>query len=234
MFAESLYAEPQGFRRGWTTLASFALEALFVAALLVAPLIYTQNLPKFGSVASLVLPVLTPAPPIEHPQARTPVPVSNFSGRQLMTPRSIPDAVSQIQDVVPPAVDFNGVGSATGVRGFPGGTASWMPVVPVAPPPAITHPARVSRMMEGYLVRKVEPVYPVAAKLLHIQGQVVVQAIISREGTIERVQVLSGNPILANAARQAITQWRYLPYKLNGDPVEVETQITVNFVMPGQ
>jgi protein TonB len=85
--------------------------------------------------------------------------------------------------------------------------------------------------MEGNLIHRVEPLYPVIAKQLHLQGAVVLKAIISREGNIERVEVASGPTLLVRAARDAVQQWKYRPYLLNGDPVEVETQITVTFVL---
>lgn len=232
MFAESPYVGLDGPRRRWAALASVGLEALMVGALLLVPLIYTQSLPHFLSSAPLMMPIIgdTQAPP-EHTQPRTPAPVSNLPGDHLITPSIIPHTVENIQETAPPQVDFSGVAEGTGVRGVPGGTGLFASNVPVSPPP-VARPVIVSRMMEGYLTQQVQPIYPTAAKLLHLQGQVVVRAIISREGTIEHMQVLSGNALLANAARQAIAQWRYRPYKLNGEAVEVETQITVNFVMP--
>ena len=88
-------------------------------------------------------------------------------------------------------------------------------------------------MMEGNLVYKVQPVYPPLARAARIQGTVMLRAIISRTGTIENLQVISGHPLLVRAATDAVLQWRYRPYVLNGDPVEVETQVTVNFSLPG-
>jgi protein TonB len=86
-------------------------------------------------------------------------------------------------------------------------------------------------MMEGNLIRRVEPQYPVIAKQLGVQGAVILKAIISRDGNIERVEVASGQTLLARAARDAVQQWKYRPYLLNGEPIEVETEITVNFVL---
>ena len=88
-------------------------------------------------------------------------------------------------------------------------------------------------MMEGNLIHRVQPDYPPLARQARIQGQVVLRAMISREGTIENLQVLSGHPMLVQAAVDAVRQWRYRPYVLNGEPVEVETQVTVNFVLSG-
>ncbi len=88
-------------------------------------------------------------------------------------------------------------------------------------------------MMEGNLIYRVEPEYPAIARLAHIQGAVVLHAIIGKEGKIENLQAVSGPPLLIRAALDAVRQWRYRPYLLNGDPVEVETQVTVNFILAG-
>lgn len=85
--------------------------------------------------------------------------------------------------------------------------------------------------MEGYLVHKVEPAYPPMARTARIQGPVELRAIISKEGTIENLRVVSGHPMLAQAALDAVRQWRYRPYILNGAPVEVETEVIVKFVL---
>jgi protein TonB len=88
-------------------------------------------------------------------------------------------------------------------------------------------------MMEGNLIHRVQPEYPQLARQARIQGTVVLRAIISRDGKIENLQVLSGHPLLAPAAIEAVRQWRYRPYLLNDQPVEVETRVTVNFTLSG-
>jgi protein TonB len=88
-------------------------------------------------------------------------------------------------------------------------------------------------MNEGDLVRKIVPTYPPLARSARIQGTVVLHAMISKQGTIENLRLLSGHPLLAPAAIDAVRQWRYRPYILNNEPVEVETQITVNFSLAG-
>jgi protein TonB len=88
-------------------------------------------------------------------------------------------------------------------------------------------------MMEGNLIQRVQPVYPVLARQARIQGTVVLRAVISREGTIEKLQVASGPPLLVQAAIDAVRQWRYRLYLLNNEPVEVDSQVTVNFVLSG-
>lgn len=88
-------------------------------------------------------------------------------------------------------------------------------------------------MLAGSLVHRVQPEYPYPAKMAHVRGQVVLAAVIGKEGTIENLRVIAGHPLLARAAIEAVSRWRYRPYILNGEPVEVETQIMVNFTLGG-
>lgn len=91
---------------------------------------------------------------------------------------------------------------------------------------------RVSRsVMEANLLHKVDPHYPAEARNKHIHGDVILLATISKEGNITELKVVSGHPLLADAAREAVKQWKYTPFTLNGRPVEVETVITVRFEM---
>ena len=86
-------------------------------------------------------------------------------------------------------------------------------------------------MLEGSLIRRVQPSYPALARAARIQGQVVLAAVISKAGTIENLRTITGHPLLVPAAVEAVSQWRYRPYILNGEVIEVETQITVNFIL---
>ena len=88
-------------------------------------------------------------------------------------------------------------------------------------------------MAVSNLIHKVDPVYPAIAKAAKIQGTVVLQAVISKDGSIENLHLISGHPMLAPAAIDAVKQWKYKPYFLNGEPVEVETTINVNFTLAG-
>lgn len=101
--------------------------------------------------------------------------------------------------------------------------------VPQQPPQMVKVSQGVS---QGLLLKRVQPVYPAQAMQIRIQGAVQLQAVISKEGNITNVKVLSGDSILARAAVEAVRQWKYKPYYLNGDPVEIQTQITVNFKLP--
>jgi TonB family protein len=82
---------------------------------------------------------------------------------------------------------------------------------------------------QGLLIKRVQPKYPAAALAVRTQGAVQIEATINKEGNVTNLKVLSGDPVLARAALEAVRQWRYKPYYLDGNPVEIETQITVNF-----
>ena len=241
MFADSLIESnwARTSRRGWTTLASFALQIAVVAMLLTVPLIYTEALPQLILLASpgMVAPApLPPSPPVSA-RPSTPHSQSNLSGVHLLQPPSIPRAIADIRESSPPVqpdLGAPGVLDGTGDRrlaGVLGSTGN--PLAAVAPPPATpaSRPRPVSVIMEGYLVHKVEPAYPPMARTARIQGPVELRAIISKEGTIENLRVVSGHPMLAQAALAAVRQWRYRPYILNGAPVEVETEVIVKFVL---
>ncbi|HKC71784.1 MAG TPA: energy transducer TonB, partial [Terriglobales bacterium] len=112
-------------------------------------------------------------------------------------------------------------------------------IVNLAPPapvprPAVSAPLPISQgVAQGFLVHQVKPVYPPLARQARIQGAVLLQAIIGKDGSIENLRLVSGHPMLAPAAIEAVRQWRYRPYTLNRAPVEVQTEITVNFVLGG-
>jgi protein TonB len=98
--------------------------------------------------------------------------------------------------------------------------------------PAPKQPLKMSSgVMEAALIRQVQPEYPRTARNIHLGGDVVLHAIIGSDGSVRELQVMSGNPILAQAALAAVRQWRYRPTMLSGEPVEVDTTITVHFVL---
>ena len=98
---------------------------------------------------------------------------------------------------------------------------------------AAVKPLRVSHWAEGNIIYRVQPSYPPIARLARVQGTVELRAIISKAGKIENLVVVSGPPTLVKSAIEAVRQWRYRPYLLNNEPIEVETEITVNFVLSG-
>jgi protein TonB len=243
MFADSLLDSQWANRshRGWTTLASFAMQALAVAAVLALPLIYTEGLPKLQllSMSAPIGPPPGPPPPTgaRHP-AMNPTDTNMFHGI-VVAPPTIPTTIERVDDggsapEAPPCVFCvqGGTGPGSSTNSVINSIGNSMTVAP-PPPPPVAHPLRISHMMEGNLIYRVQPIYPPLARAARIQGTVMLRAIISRTGTIENLQVMSGHPMLVGAAIDAVRQWRYRPYILNGDPVEVETQVTVNFSLTG-
>jgi protein TonB len=110
-------------------------------------------------------------------------------------------------------------------------------VAAVAPPPP--KPAAPTRVKQGgnvtaaSILNQTRPVYPALARQARIQGNVVLHAIIDKDGKVAQLEVISGHPLLVQSALDAVKQWRYKPTLLNGDPVEVDTTITVTFTMGG-
>lgn len=245
MFEDSLIESGGKLKtsRGWTSIVSFILQVMIVGVMILIPLIFTEALPKGTTMFMLVAP---PPPPPPPPPAAAPVKVvkqiqTDIVNGELRTPTKIPKKVQMIkeEEAPPPVAATTGVvGGVPG--GVPGGSmggviGSVLSATPtVAPKIATPQRVRVSSgVSTGMLVRKVPPTYPPLARQARIQGTVVLQATISKEGSIENLQLISGHPMLAPAAIEAVKQWKYKPYLLNGEPVEVETQVQVNFTLAG-
>jgi len=152
---------------------------------------------------------------------------------QLTAPTRIPKEIKMVTEKEAPPSSFGvagmegmGSGAAGGVIGSVFGNATPQPVVKVATPKKI---AISSGVATGLLIQQVRPIYPPIAKAARQSGTVVLQATISKSGTIENLKVVSGNAMLQSAALDAVRQWRYRPYMLNGEPVEVDTTINVVF-----
>lgn len=230
----------QSARRGWSTLASFGFQAMALSLLLAIPLIWVQGPPRVTWLQPHVYVgdvVERPIPPIEQERRTFSAgSVSNILNGQLLQPREIPRTVATIDDSTagPPAPDLANVIFGRGGTG----TSSYPNVgdiaVVIPKPPVQSHPIRVSHWAEGNVIYRVQPVYPPIAKQIRVQGLVVLRAIISKTGTIEHLTAVSGPPMLVKAAADAVQQWRYRPYLLNDEPIEIETEITVNFVLSGQ
>jgi periplasmic protein TonB len=224
-------------RRGLTTLTSLGVQALAVILLLIVPLLRPAAIPLLRQLSTPIS-LSQPEPAQLHSRA---APNSGLhptvAAIVLRQPSEIPNQISTSNDDAPPPI----VGSGSYVPGIKGAGGDGVfgsfgtglaPTIP-KPPASVEHAVRLSHMSEGDLVRKVLPTYPPLARNARIQGAVVLQAMISKLGTIENLRLLSGHPMLAPAAIDAVRQWRYRPYILNGEPVEVETQITVNFSLAG-
>jgi len=245
MFEDSLLESSGRLRtkRKWTTVLSLVLQCLLIGVMILVPLIYTEALPRQQLMTFLVAP--PPPPPPPPPPAAMPVRVvkvvqTDIMNGQLRTPTKIPEKVAMIkEEAAPPPMTTAGViGGVPG--GVPGGSLGGVMGgiiggTPVAvPKQAIPNRVRVSAgVQQGNLISQVKPTYPAIAKSARIQGAVVLQAEISKQGTIENLRVISGHPMLVQKALDAVKQWRYKPYLLNGEPVPVETTVTVNFTLSG-
>jgi periplasmic protein TonB len=223
-------------RRRWATLTSFTLQAAALALLFLFPLLQTSLLPRLDLTPRLV--------PIFLPRVVLPVAPHSSSGAfakpnafAFVTPLVVPKHVDSSPDLrpagdpEPPCIRCIPGGGQTSI--IPGGMDMIAISVVPLPPQPVAKPTRISRMMDGLLIHRVQPDYPFLAKQTRVQGAVEIAALISKEGTIENLHVTSGNPMLISAALNAVRQWRYRPYILNGDPIEVETRITVNFALAG-
>ncbi len=245
MFEDSLIESGNKLKtkRLSTTILSFFGQFGLLGILILIPLIYTDALPKQQLMTFLVAP--PPPPPPPPPPAAAPVRVvkqiqSDIINGQLRTPTKIPEKVQMIkeEEAPPPVMGSGVVGGVPG--GVPGGSMGGViggiigSTTAAVPRVATPQRVRVSQgVSTGLLIRKVTPNYPPLARQARIQGQVVLQAEISKDGTIQNLQLISGHPMLAPAAIEAVKQWRYKPYLLNGEPVAVETQVVVNFSLSG-
>src|SRR6266571_1306699 len=245
MFEDSLLESAGKIKtkRGVTTVISFAVQIGLIGILVLIPLLYTEALPKQQLMTFLVAP---PPPPPPPPPAAAPIKVvkqiqTEIINGQLRTPTKIPQKIQMIKEEEAPPPMNSMAGVVGGVPGgVPGGQMGGViggiiSSTPVSVPKAAT-PTRVrvsQGVTQGLLIRKVQPTYPPLARQARIQGAVLLQAEISKDGTIQNLRLISGHPMLTSAAIDAVKQWRYKPYILNGEPVEVETQITVNFTLSG-
>jgi protein TonB len=152
---------------------------------------------------------------------------------EMQAPTKIPKVIKMVKDLPPPPqnVSTAGFGDAGAPSGLLGGMGSGPGIVVKQQAPKKI--AVSSGVMEGNILSRPEPQYPAIAKAARIQGTVVLSATISKEGTIENLKLVSGPEMLAGAAEQAVRQWRYKPYELNGEPVEVQTTINVTFTLGG-
>jgi protein TonB len=232
MFRESLLdSSPSRCRhqKRWPMATAFVFESVVAGIVILVPLVSTGVIPVYARV-----PRVTPLPGVRmatqraHPAAGSHtsilhsavsvVPVSNNSNQihygksRDITSSAIPNANLNIGPT--------GAGPDVGIC---------KDCLPIVQPPMPEKPFRVSHLSEAQLVHRVEPVYPRMAVLTGLQGEVRLHAIIAKDGTIQSLTVTSGQPILAQAALEAVRQWRYRPYLLNGKAVEVETSISVNF-----
>jgi periplasmic protein TonB len=239
MFEEMVVSSPHTKKtnKPWTVVMSMVLQAGFLAVLILIPLIYTEALPKASLATLLIAP--PPPPPPPPPPAATPVvrvkpQVHLMDAGKLVAPKVIPKEVKIIREEAEPDV----MGTTGGVPGgVPGGQMGGViggviGGVGGAPPPPKATPSRIRQggaVTQASLVNRVQPNYPPLARQTRISGTVRLHAIISKDGSVQQLEVMSGHPLLVQAALDAVRQWRYRPTTLNGEPFEVDTTIDVIF-----
>ena len=220
----------------WIT-ASF--NAVVVAVMVLLPLVYPEALPGTFLTSTLS----APPPPAAAPRTVAAVTrPARVSARldAYTAPARIPHTIDTARDDAPPpglgtgvvgmvATDGGGIGPA-GALGL--GSAPPVAVVVAAPKPAA--PVHISSgVIAGNKLSGSSPLYPPIARAAHVSGTVVLHAVISKAGSIQSLAVVSGPEMLRANAVAAVQDWRYRPYLLNGEPVEVDTTITVNFLFGG-
>jgi periplasmic protein TonB len=242
MFEEMVVSSPHPKKtnKPWTVVVSMILQTAFLGILILIPLIYTEALPKAMMATMLTAPPPPPPPPpppaavqVVHvkPQAHL------MDAGKLVAPKVIPKEVKIIKEEAEP--DVSSVGMAGGVPGgvaggsmggVLGGVIGGMGGAPPPPRPHQTGPLRVGgNVQAARIINRVQPSYPPLARQTRISGTVRLHAIIGKDGTIQQLEVMSGHPLLQQAALDAVRQWRYQPTLLNGEPVEVDTTIDVIF-----
>jgi protein TonB len=240
MFEDSLldYGGRMKTKKPMTVFLSFLVQSIIIFILILIPLIYTEALPKHTLMTFLMAP--PPPPPPPPPPSLTPkvkiIPRVQ-QPQEMVQPKAIPKQVAMIkEDPAPPPGPVGGVvggidgGLAGGAAGgFLGGIIAAPP-----PPPPVQERVRVGGLVQPpKLVNNSRPLYPPLARQARIQGVVKLEGIISKDGSVIELKVISGHPLLIQAALDAVKQWRYQPTTLNGVAVEVITTIDVNFTLGG-
>lgn len=223
----------------WTASASVMLQMAAIATIVVLSMVFTDQLPlQAFHIEGLPVPPGPPPQTTEQPRPTSQPSTEVTSDGHIQPPTSIPVHAAEIVDPPAPPTIPGGpyVPGSTGPGG-PGGNTSLIadvlrPTNVIAPPkpPAVV---RLSQPEPGSLIYQVRPTYPHLAVISRVQGTVILHAMISPQGRIEGLQVVSGPALLIDSAVEAVKQWRYKPYMLNGQPITVDTQITVNFVLGG-
>jgi protein TonB len=231
MFGDTLLESSSVPRKGkrWPMATAFTAEAIIGGLLVIVPLLSTgvipisARVPLYRPVKPLMLETIEPIP-----ANRTPA-----TGPATSAPRSTAVVlVSNNPNAIYHGPAVNTTTDPTEVRlviGTSTRLSDFISEGPAVPNVRLSQKRVVSQSAEAQLVNRVEPVYPHIAQVSGIQGQVKLHAIIARDGSIQSLNAISGHPLLVRAALAAVEQWRYRPYVLNGETVEVETLITVNF-----
>jgi protein TonB len=227
-------AHPTKTHKSWTVALSAIVQSIILGILILIPLIYTEALPKGMLNTFLVAPAPPPPPPPPAAPVKTVRAPKIVQLNKMVAPTVIPKNVAIVKDEAPVIyTNGGGVDGGTGngvLSGIIGSGGSG------PPPPPTKAPSRIrvgGNVQAASLVNKVTPQYPPIAKTAHVSGTVILHAIIAKDGSIQELQYMSGPPLLMKSAMDAVREWRYKPTMLNGDPVEVDTTISVVFSLGG-
>jgi len=237
MFDEMVVSSPNAKRtnKPWTVVLSMIFQVAFLAVLILIPLIYTEALPKTMMATLLVAPPPPPPPPpppiaqVVHVKPQ----VHLMDAGKLVQPKVIPKDIKIIKEDAPDMSGMQGgvVGGVAGgqMGGVIGGVIGGVGTAPPPPKPTQQRIRQGGQVQAAKLTNKVTPMYPPLARQTRISGTVRLHAIIAKNGTVEQLEVISGHPLLVQAALDAVRQWKYQATTLNGENVEVDTTIDVIF-----
>jgi protein TonB len=222
-------------RNRWATIGSLMFQSALLGMVAMIPLLQLHPLPEKLEQTAIYLPPPKIVAPVA-PRIETQKPAFSPVPRRSALP--VPVQISREQTAPPvnansdTPIEIGGGGtpdgSVTGILGAPPRT----PVLAKPPEPPPVKRIRVSaHVAEANLIHDVQPQYPPEAGRERIEGRVVLLAVIGTDGTVKDLRLESGPSVLAQAAIDAVKQWRYKPYLLNGSPVEIDSRITINFTM---
>ena len=201
-------------------------------------------LPLFGKTQRIALAMATPIPPYGHPPHHSAGTTRPTTGRTSIGTTVFPSLT--VRPLSPTNPGENTVGppdiDSRGIEGESGPECSWCvnigstssgprPPQPVVEPTPRTRVVRMTTIDPALLIHRVEPVYPPLARQIHKEGRVELHAIIATDGTIQSLEIVSGDPVFYQSAKDAVSQWRYRPTILNGQPVQIDTHISVIYTM---
>ena len=239
MFDEMVVSSPnpKGTNKPWTVVLSMIFQTAFLAVLILIPLIYTEALPKTMMATLLVAPPPPPPPP-PPPMAVQVVHVKPqvhlMDAGKLVAPKVIPKDIKIIKEDAPDMAAGVSGGVPGGVPGGQmggviGGVIGGVGAAPPPPKPVQGRIRQGGNVQAAKLINKIQPAYPPLARQTRISGTVRLHAIIGKNGEVKQLEVMSGHPLLVQAALDAVRQWKYQPTQLNGEAVEVDTTIDVIF-----
>jgi protein TonB len=239
MFDQTFVTGPAQTRKPWSVAVSLVLQTACAALILILPLLHIAKLQPPERTTLWIPLQAVPQPAKVVSQATKAIPVLRRMA-VFTAPRSVPTHIDMTPDLAPPEIGMVIPGGAvTGPLSELGSAFGDQPVIrpparaaivkspaPPAAPVRVSGGAQAARLIFGP-----KPAYPPLARTARVQGVVKLQAVIGLDGSIKNLQVVSGPPLLVAAAISAVKQWRYQPTLLSGEPVEVATEIEVNFAL---